>query len=259
MVQLSVKPLTLEDVIRGYSAPVYSESTSFSITIPANTRTGDLILLLRSHKAHFVYAPEDVLCAGHYYYDLTYPSGWTYYYNSLSVSEVDGSIPSETIAAIAQYKVAAGTTGEISTDAGASASFTINDSTDSPGCAGLVTANHYHYNYIIVLNGSYITEPYEITTSKKNTDGYDNALADRLYWDDMTVTQNNSLVIQLAAIENNVSIMNPFQYTEMVEAGSSQLTMYVMVKMANAGTTGLVFAQPNSEQFFAGLSLEARL
>lgn len=254
-----LRPPTLENVIRGYSASVYSESKIFSVTIPSNTRTGDLILLLRSHKAHYVYAPEDVICAGYYWHETTAPSDWTYYYGNASITEADGNVPSETLRVEAQYKVAAGTTGEISTDAGTTVSFTISEGTNSPSCTGLVTADHYHYSYIIVLNGTYITELNELETSEKNTDGYDNALADMLYWDDMTVTQNNSLVIQLAAIEGNVNVEAAYPYVEMVKDGSSELTMYLMMAMAGAGSTGLVFAQPDSEQFFAGLSLEARL
>jgi len=91
-------PDWLEDYIRAYQAPApTSGGTSFSATVPANTMTGDYVIFAGGASST---TSEDIVV----------PSGWTdAFWNGYSPNGVNF---------FCIYKVAAGTAGQISTDAG---------------------------------------------------------------------------------------------------------------------------------------------
>lgn len=139
-------PPKISDVIRDSYGPFKVTGGSVSLTIPATTMTGDLILA--------VVQPDD------YYTTVTEPTGWDYYFNAGATGAAGSGRDYPGLQLYPMYKVAAGTAGSLSTDAGTTVTVDVEYNTPTEAFTGDSIAVLY------VLNNEYITGSYAYSGSK---------------------------------------------------------------------------------------------
>ena len=243
---------TIDDIIRGSAGPfgpfagvggIDSEyTTSFDFTIPDWVVEGDLMLMyianLTDHTGAYVIA-NGFMCG----VDATgTPAGWTNYDEEIEATEADfGATPIQFVEIQYLSRIAE------ADEAGTEYTFTFSG-----------TPTTYFY-YFLVLKGTYISDLDEISNGYNGLDGPSIDGKTNFFTDSVAIASDNSCLIVSGAIQGDVRTTPQANYRELVDVGNSDVSMLLMVRMVNAGATGVIDAyMDDAAAFFAALGSEAQ-
>ena len=244
---------TIDDIIRGSAGPfgpfagvggIDSEgTTSFDFTIPDWVVEGDVMVMFIANLTDHTEAY--VISEGSFGWGVSGTggshTGWLDYDSNSSTTDEASSTPVQKVGIEYLRRIAT------DTDAGTEYTFTFGG-----------TPTTYYY-YFLVFSGTYISDLFEISSGNNDIDGYSEAGQANFYTGSVTIAGDNSGLVVTGAIQGNVRATPPANYRELVDIGNSDVSMYLMIRMANAGATGIINAyMDDAGAFFASLGSEAQ-
>lgn len=231
--------ITLDTIIRGSYGPVSGSGGSFAFTIPDWVVAGDEMMILAANRTHRSDA-QVAAASGVFEMGINSHTGWDAYTDT-AVTILNGVTYANQRIAIESFTRTAGVS-----EAGTEYTFSY-----------IVNPESYYW-YFIAFNGTYIDQPWEVTSGLNDIDGYGDPTQSNFYVDSVTIANANSGLMVMGAIAGNVRVQqSASQWRELADVGNSDVSLFAMVRLVNAGATGVINAyMDDTAAYFASIGVE---
>lgn len=247
-------PDVLEDYIRFVTGPILggttggditsSDADSFTFTVPDGTMAGDTIVIIAINRTQ--HDDSEVSGAGGVFQmGVDTYTGFTTQGDSAATTESTGTYPDRKVASQSFTRIAAGTTGNESTDVGDDFVFEF------------IFAPESYWVYTMVLKYDVLSGPWDIAYGFNDIDGFGDPVQSDFYVDSLSISNNDSLYIVIGAINEDIRTTPESGYSQLADDGNADVSIFVAAKIVASGATGVWNGtMDNASAFFASHGLE---
>ncbi len=231
------KILTVEDAIRTSIGPIKGSGDNFTFIVPPDVEEGDLMVVIASNRTHHTDA-EVAAASGVFEMGMSSYTSWTAYTDTAATVENGVTYANKRLGCESFTRIAG------ASEAGTEYTFTY------------LSAAATYYWYFLAFKNQYISDAWEITSGFNDLDGFGDTTQTNFYVDSITIAGNTSVLLIAGAINGNVRTTPPVIYKELADVGDSNVSIFIMARMINAGASGIQNAYMESIPYFVAIGLE---